>query len=93
MIVGRYPNCIMISKTSQVFTVSLNIRKSFSLSSSLFESRKENLQEKLGKKRKRNTFASRYSDQKAKDGILIESLCVCVCVCNVRNKAKRQSDF
>lgn len=69
---ARYPNCTMI-RTSRYFR-STNIR--FDRGSKEF-SKERKFARKIwrGTKAKRNTFAPRYLDQRAKDGILIESWC------------------
>lgn len=69
---ARYPNCTMI-RTSWYFR-STNIR--FDRGSKEF-SKEKKFARKIwrGTKAKRNTFAPRYLDQRAKDGILIESWC------------------
>lgn len=69
---ARYPNCTMI-RTSWYFR-STNIR--FDRGSKEF-SKERKFARKIwrGTKAKRNTFAPRYLDQRAKDGILIESWC------------------
>lgn len=68
---ARYPNCTMI-RTSWYFRS--NIR--FDRGSKEF-SKERKFARKIwrGTKAKRNTFAPRYLDQRAKDGILIESWC------------------
>lgn len=70
---ARYPNCTMISRASWYFR-STNIR--FDRGSKEF-SKEKKFARKIwrGTKAKRNTFAPRYLDQRAKDGILIESWC------------------
>lgn len=70
---ARYPNCTMISRASWYFR-STNIR--FDRGSKEF-SKERKFARKIwrGTKAKRNSFAPRYLDQRAKDGILIESWC------------------
>lgn len=70
---ARYPNCTMISRASWYFrstNIRFEVRKNFRI-----EERKFARKIWRGTKAKRNTFAPRYLDQRAKDGILIESWC------------------